>query len=223
MIRLAPRLLGPTAAERLAALQRRTEQLAERNRLARELHDSVGHALTATTLQAGAARAVFDRDPEFVRRALAAIEEVGRTAVDDLDRVLGVLRSGADHPIDGRTLEHLDRLIEDVRRGGVDLDARVRVSPIPDAVSREAFRIVQESLTNAAKHGAGAAELRVSTGPEEIVIEVVNPVAEAPARTGGGRGLAGIAERVRLLGGSVDAGPAGGRWRLVARIPVGRS
>jgi signal transduction histidine kinase len=142
--------------------------------------------------------------------------------VADLDRVLGVLRSGADYPIDGQTLEHLDRLIEDVRRGGVALDARVRVRPVPAAVSREAYRIVQESLTNAAKHGDGAAELRVSTGPKEILIEVVNPVAGTPARPGGGRGLAGIRERVRLLGGSVDAGPAGGRWRLVARIPVGR-
>jgi len=219
---MAPVLLGPSPAERIAAVEARERRLAERNRLARELHDSVGHALTATTLQAGAARAVFDRDPEFVRRALSAIEEVGRTAVDDLDRVLGVLRSGADHPIDGQTLEHLDRLIEDVRRGGVELDARVRVRPVPAAVSREAYRIVQESLTNAAKHGGGAAELRVSTGTEEILIEVVNPVAAAPARPGGGRGLAGIRERVRLLGGSVDAGPAGGRGRLVARIPVGR-
>jgi signal transduction histidine kinase len=219
---MAPVLLGPSPAERMAAVEARERRLAERNRLARELHDSVGHALTATTLQAGAARAVFDRDPEFVRRALAAIEEVGRTAVADLDRVLGVLRSGADHPIDGQTLEHLDRLIEDVRRGGVALDARVRVRPVPAAVSREAYRIVQESLTNAAKHGDGAAELRVSTGPKEILIEVVNPVAGTPARPGGGRGLAGIRERVRLLGGSVDAGPAGGRWRLVARIPVGR-
>ena len=93
---MAPVLLGPSPADRIAALEARERRLAERNRLARELHDSVGHALTATTLQAGAARAVFDSDPEFARRALAAIEEVGRTAMDDLDHVLGVLRDAGD-------------------------------------------------------------------------------------------------------------------------------
>ena len=94
---LAPVLLGPSPAERVAELERHAEQLAERNRLARELHDSVGHALTVATLQAAAARRVLDADPEFARSALTSIEEVGRTALDDLDHVLGLLRDESSH------------------------------------------------------------------------------------------------------------------------------
>jgi signal transduction histidine kinase len=203
----------------MAAVEARERRLAERNRLARELHDSVGHALTATTLQAGAARAVFDRDPEFARRALAAIEEVGRTAMDDLDRVLGVLRADQDDRLPGPTLAGLDRLIEDVRRGGVELTAEVQARPLPAAVSREAYRIVQESLTNAAKYGDGTAALRVVVA-DEVVIEVTNPVAGRARPGTGGRGLAGIRERIRLLGGTLTAGAEDGTWRVAVRIPV---
>ncbi|HEX5596494.1 MAG TPA: histidine kinase dimerization/phosphoacceptor domain-containing protein, partial [Micromonosporaceae bacterium] len=89
---MAPVLLGPSQTERIAALEAQASRLAERNRLARELHDSVGHALTVAILQAGAARELLDRDPQFVRRALQAIEETGRAAMDDLDYVLGALR-----------------------------------------------------------------------------------------------------------------------------------
>jgi len=89
---MAPTLLGPSPRERIAALERATGVLAERTRLARELHDSVGHALTVATVQAAAARRVLDDDPEFARRALHAIEDSGRAAMDDLDHVLGLLR-----------------------------------------------------------------------------------------------------------------------------------
>jgi signal transduction histidine kinase len=217
---MAPVLLGPSPAERIAAVEARERRLAERNRLARELHDSVGHALTATTLQAGAARAVFDRDPEFARRALEAIEEVGRTAMDDLDHVLGVLRSDDRDRLPERTLDDLDRLLADVRRGGIVLTADLQVRPVPTGVSREAYRIVQESLTNAAKHGDGAVALRLVVA-DDLVIDVTNPVPVPSARSGGGRGLAGMRERVRLLGGTFEAGPADGTWRVFIRIPVG--
>src|SRR5690606_9689276 len=90
---MAPVLLGPSAAERIAALEAEADRLAERNRLARELHDSIGHALTVTTLQAAAAGEMLDTDPEFVRRALRAVEETGRAAMADLDHVLGLLRA----------------------------------------------------------------------------------------------------------------------------------
>ncbi|WP_406037626.1 histidine kinase dimerization/phosphoacceptor domain-containing protein [Micromonospora sp. NBC_00898] len=116
---MAPVLLGPSQGERLAALEARATRLAERNRLARELHDSVGHALTVATLQAGAARELLDTDPEFARRALTAIEETSRHAMDDLDHVLGLLRetgSGARAPAGTapqRTLTELDRLVAD--------------------------------------------------------------------------------------------------------------
>jgi signal transduction histidine kinase len=208
---MAPVLLGPSPAQRLAAVEARERRLAERNRLARELHDSVGHALTATTLQAGAARAVFDTDPEFARRALAAIEEVGRAAMDDLDHVLGVLRE--DTPAVGRSGD-LDRLLQDI---GVDVEADIGATDL----SPDAFRIAQESLTNAAKHGSGRIIFRIAESADEVTIEVINPIAGARRRSGG-RGLAGMRERVRLLGGSLEAGPvepAGDTWRVLARLP----
>jgi signal transduction histidine kinase len=203
---MAPVLLGPAQADRLAALEAEERKLAERNRLARELHDSVGHALTAVTLQAGAARTVFENDPEFARRALATIEDLGRTALEELDAVLGLLRD-AEAP----TLDDVDRLLT----GRVDAEiASVTVAP---PISREAFRIVQESLTNAAKHGTGRTTLRI-TAPGDLVIEVVNPI-DRTSGTGGGRGLAGMRERVRLLGGELTAGASDGVWRVVARLP----
>lgn len=219
---MAPVLLGPSPAERIAAVEHRERQLAERNRLARDLHDSVGHALTAATLQAGAARAVFDSDPEFARRALAAIEDVGRAAMDDLDHALGVLRAlEEDDGRSRRTLADLDRLVADVRAGGVEVRTDVAPATVPPAVSREAFRIVQESLTNAAKHGTGTVHLRL-TATDDLTIEVTNPMPEQFPASRGGRGLAGMRERVRLLGGDLEAGPSGGAWRVHVRLPGAR-
>jgi signal transduction histidine kinase len=219
---MAPALLGPSPAERLATVEARERRLAERNRLARELHDSVGHALTAATLQAGAARRVFDGDPEFARRALGTIEELGRTAMDDLDHVLGVLRdAGEDGPERPRpTLAELDRLCADVRAAGVDLRAEIATADLPPAVSREAYRIVQEGLTNATRHGGdGPVTLRLTIGGD-VTIELTNALGELPT-SGGGRGIAGMRERVRLLGGRLDVGPDGGRWRVAAHLPLG--
>jgi signal transduction histidine kinase len=224
---MAPVLLGPSPAERLAAVEARERQLAERNRLARELHDSVGHALTAATLQAGAARRVFDSDPEFARRALAAFEEVGRTAMDDLDHVLGVLRD-ADSDADAGvrpppTAADLDRLCADARAAGADLRAEISGAELPPALSREAYRIVQEALTNATRHGAtGPMTLRLTVA-DEVTIELTNPLgAEAgTGSNGGGRGIAGMRERVTLLGGRLEVGPDGPTWRVSARLPLG--
>ncbi|WP_052311949.1 MULTISPECIES: sensor histidine kinase [unclassified Actinoplanes] len=198
---MAPILLGPSASER-------EHHLAERNRLARELHDSIGHALTAMTLQAGAARAVFDSDPEFARQALTAIEETGRAAAGELDAVLGLLRDEATGP----TLTDLDQLLT----GAVQ--ASVTVGELPVAVSREAYRIVQESLTNAARHGTGPVTLRIRQ-EGDLMITVTNRRGAGDARPGG-HGIAGMRERARLLGGRVTAGPDGENWRVTARLPV---
>ncbi|MEU7906767.1 histidine kinase [Actinoplanes sp. NPDC049118] len=228
---MAPVLLGESATELRAAAEARSRRLAERNRLARELHDSVGHALTVTTLQAGAARELFDADPEFARRALAAIEEAGRTAMDDLDYVLGVLRErererGPAGPLrPQRTLADLDRLRADARAGGlpVRLEVTGPVPAVPAAVSREGYRIVQEGLTNAARHaGRVPVTLRVDVAHGALAIEIVNPVAaEAPTGGGRGRGLDGMRERVGLLRGRLDVGRAGGTWRVAAWLPLG--
>ncbi|MEU9864373.1 histidine kinase [Streptomyces sp. NPDC047971] len=224
LARLAPRLLGPSPADRLAAAERRAAELAVRNRLARELHDSVGHALSAVTLQAGAARRVLDSDPEFVREALAAIEETTRRTVGELDSVLGLLRQGEDDgQLPGLPLDALDSLVSGAGPR-VELTVTGDLDRVPEAVSREAYRIVQEGLTNAARHAdGGRVTARLALRDDELEITMENPLpARAPvARPDGGRGLLGMAERARLLGGTSEAGPVDGAWRLAVRLPLG--
>jgi signal transduction histidine kinase len=214
---MAPVLLGPSAAERIAALEVAAGELAERNRLARELHDSVGHALTVTTLQAAAAQEVLDSDPEFVRRALRAVEETGRAAMADLDHVLGLLRESAPGTGAQRTLADLDRLVA----GTVSSTVAGDLAGVPAVISREGYRIVQESLTNAARHAAGQpVSLSLSVTGDALAIEATNPFpGEVPPREG--RGLTGMRERVALLGGRMTAGAEDGRWRISVRLPLG--
>src|SRR5690606_8471173 len=192
---MAPVLLGPSAAERIAALEAEADRLAERNRLARELHDSIGHALTVTTLQAAAAGEMLDTDPEFVRRALRAVEETGRAAMADLDHVLGLLR--ADEPRDARPRRppaDLARLLGEARAAGAEISAAGTgdVAAVPAVVSREGYRIVQESLTNAARHAGGQpVTLRVDVTAELLTLAVANRLPDPAPPSGGGRGLAG--------------------------------
>ncbi|MCS0600738.1 histidine kinase [Streptomyces sp. LP11] len=218
----ARRLLGPSAAERLAALEERTEQLLERTRIARELHDSIGHALTVAVVQAGAARAAGD--PAFTDRALEAVEETGRAALADLERVLGVLRE-SEHPASARpTLADAERLLESARASGAEVDARVTgpVAEVAGPVSREGYRILQEALTNVLRHaGAVPVRVRVAVAADALRLEVRNPLpAGAPGATRGS-GLRGIRERAALLGGSARTGPDGGEWQVRAELPLG--
>ncbi|WP_435242800.1 sensor histidine kinase [Streptomyces cucumeris] len=241
LARCAPGLLGAVPAERLAAAEARAARLASRNRLARELHDSVGHALSAVTLQASAARKVLDADPEFARQALAAIEETSRGAVGELDTVLGLLRDGGDGAAAATTpsptLADLDGLLDRTRAAGVsvELTAPGPLGALPAVVSREAYRIVQEGLSNALRHaGQVPVRLRIAwtadeadeDGPrKELEISMENPVdgTAREQRTGGGRGLRGIAERTALLRGVCAWGPDGVDdevWRLSVRLPL---
>ncbi|MEU0672049.1 histidine kinase [Streptomyces sp. NPDC006172] len=219
---VARRLLGPSAAERLAALEERTEQLLERNRIARELHDSIGHALTVAVVQAGAARAAGD--PEFTDRALGAIEETGRAALEDLERVLGVLRE-AERPVSGRpTLAEAGRLLESARTSGAKVDAEVTgaLEAVPGPVSREGYRILQESLTNVLRHaGAVPVRVRVDVAADVLTLEVRNPLTADIAGPGRGSGLRGIRERAALLGGHASTGPDAGDWQVRAELPLG--
>jgi signal transduction histidine kinase len=249
LARLAPRVLGPTPTERMAAqlaeAHAAERALAERNRLARELHDSVGHALTVTTLQAGAAARVLDTDPAFVAKALDAIAETGRTALADLDHVLGLLRAGDDSGDDRRhdsshdsghdsgtvadrgprpDLGDLDALVAGARSAGiaVELHRDGPAAAVPRAVSREAYRIVQEGLTNALRHAGPVPVLvRVAVAADAVELELTNPLGRGTGRRGGGRGLAGMRERVGVLRGVLCAGPDGDRWRVAARLPIG--
>ncbi|GLV73930.1 MULTISPECIES: sensor histidine kinase [Streptomyces] len=227
LARWAPVLLGPAPAERLAAAERRAARLASRNRLARELHDSVGHALSAVTLQASAARKVLDTDPEFAREALAAIEETTRDAVGELDSVLGLLREGEDRPAaaPSPTLRDLDGLLARTRAAGVtvELTAPDTLDRLPSVVSREAYRIVQEGLSNALRHaGRVPVRLRIAEDRKKVEITMENPVngAARARRPGGGRGLRGITERATLLRGTCAWDTVDGVWRLTVRLPV---
>ncbi|WP_326592514.1 sensor histidine kinase [Streptomyces sp. NBC_01294] len=221
---VAQRLLGPSAAERLTALEARTEQLLERTRIARELHDSIGHALTVAVVQAGAARAAGD--PEFTDRALCAIEETGRAALEDLERVLGVLRESKRPPSQGPTLAEADRLLESARASGAAVDAQLTgpLEKLPGPVTREGYRILQEALTNVLRHcGPVPVRVRVEMTAGRLDLEVTNPLPERSGVTlGGGSGLRGMRERAALLGGETETGPHEGGWRVHARLPLER-
>jgi signal transduction histidine kinase len=218
---LALRFLGPSAAERLAALEERTEQLLERTRIARELHDSIGHALTVAVVQAGAARAAGDA--AFTDRALEAIEETGRTALEDLERVLGILRE-SERPVSSRpTLADADRLLESARVSGAKVDAELTgaLDTVAGPVSREGYRILQESLTNVLRHaGAVPVRVRVSVGHDTLDLEVRNPLTAAIPGPGRGSGLRGIRERAALLGGRARTGPDDGDWQVHVELPL---
>ncbi|MET7737173.1 histidine kinase [Streptomyces sp. NPDC005402] len=218
---LALRLLGPSPADRLAAMEERTEQLLERTRIARELHDSIGHALTVAVVQAGAARAAGD--PAFTDRALDAIEETGRAALEDLERVLGILRE-SERPVSSRpTLTDAGRLLESARASGAKVDAELTgpVDTVPGPVSREGYRILQESLTNVLRHaGAVPVRVRIEVTGEALALEVRNPLTADVAGPGRGSGLRGIRERAALLGGHAHTGPDRGDWQVHAELPL---
>ncbi|WP_369167506.1 sensor histidine kinase [Streptomyces sp. R28] len=219
---VALRLLGPSPAERLAALEERTEQLLERTRIARELHDSIGHALTVAVVQAGAARAAGD--PAFTDRALDAIEETGRAALEDLERVLGVLRE-SERPVSSRpTLTDADRLLESARASGakVDVDMSGPLDTVPGPVSREGYRILQESLTNVLRHaGAVPVRIRIEVTDGTLGLQVRNPLTADIPGPGRGSGLRGIRERAALLGGRARTGPDAGDWQVHVELPLG--
>ncbi|MFC8126846.1 sensor histidine kinase [Streptomyces sp. NPDC057302] len=223
MATAARHLLGPSPKERLAALEERTEQLLERTRIARELHDSIGHALTVAVVQAGAARAAAD--PEFTDRALDAIEETGRAALEDLERVLRVLREDERPASQRPTLADADRLLESARASGAKVDTEVTgpLESVPGPVSREGYRMLQEALTNVLRH-SGPVPVRVRVAVLDAALEIdvrnaLTPGAEITTR--GGSGLRGIRERATLLGGRATTGPHEGEWQVHVQLPLG--
>ncbi len=220
----ARRLLSPSLSERLRVQRARTERVLERSRLAGELHDSIGHALTVTLLQAGAAREVAGHDPAFVDRALAAIEDSARHAAADLDRVLALLRETAPSPA-APVLSDVGRLVRSAEAAGARVDVRVdgALDTLPREVSGEAYRMVQEALTNALRH-AGPVPIRlcVRVDGRELRLVVENPVpVPVPAGPGAGSGVRGLRDRAAVLGGTALVGPAGEDWRVEVTLPVG--
>lgn len=226
----AEKLLNPTARQRALQLQRRTGVLEERTRLARELHDAVGHTITAATLQAGAAGHVFEDDPEFARRALSDIETSGRQALSELDRILGILRD--DEPVDREPppgLDEIDGLVDDARGAGLTIDWTLTGSPdiVPDEQGRALYRILQEALTNVMKH-AGPVETTVTLaiGADAVLVRVDNaapaePRSEQEPVPGSQRGLVGIEERVGAYGGRLEHHPTSeGGYQVEVVLPL---
>ncbi|MFG2000552.1 sensor histidine kinase [Spirillospora sp. NPDC048911] len=212
----AARAIREHEAERARADRRRVLS-EERARLARELHDAVGHAVTVMVTHAGAARLALGDDRAEIRASLGQIEEVGRTAMDDLDQVLGLLEDGEslDLPVSvGRLVAGLPAHL----RAGLTVDGDLE--DVTDPVGRAVHRVVQESLTNVVRHAsATTVRVRLSRTEEGIVIEVADD-GTATGPPAPGRGLNGMRERVQRLGGTFQAGPGpAGGWRVDARIP----
>ena len=213
-------------ADREAERERRLAVAEERARIARDLHDSAGHAINVIVVRAGAARMRHDEDPERSRAALEAIEEVARQTVAEIDQIVGTLRDRTEH---GDTpappgLASLQALVAHHSAAGLDVTVATAGLPRPlgAAVDVAAYRILQEALTNAARHGAGAARVELAFGDAALELTITNPVPNAgPRPTNGGHGLIGMRERASLLGGSLDTDRANGTFRLRADLPYG--
>jgi signal transduction histidine kinase len=226
-------ILGDGARRRREDALSEQERLArqavseERLRIARELHDVVAHSMSVIAVQAGTGRMVIDDDVEHARRALGAIEETSKRALDEMRRLLGVLR--ADTP-DGAalapvpTLDDLDRLVAYAVEGGTPVDVSVGGDrrKAPAGIELAAYRVLQEALTNVRRHAPGApARIHLAYEPAELVVIVENPLADGQPATGSaGHGLVGMRERVSLYGGTFEAGPhPDGTFKVSARIP----
>ena len=205
-------------AEHEANLRRAAAE--EQARIARELHDVIGHSVSVMTIQAAAAGDAFDSRPAQAREALRAIESTGREAMAELRRLLaGVQRDESFAPAPG--LENLDALVERVRSAGLAVELSAEPASLPPSVDLSAYRIVQEALTNTLKHArATTARVDVRQRNGALEIEVVDNGRGAVNVTPG-RGIIGMRERAALFGGDLTAGPGpGGGFAVRARIPV---
>lgn len=195
----------------------------ERARIARELHDAVGHAVNVIVLQAGAAR--LSKDPDKAREALISIEELGRNALVDLDHMLGLLDDAGAARSPAKGFGDVTAMIDDLRAAGADIEVDDTCDrPIGRHEGAAAYRIVQESLTNALKHAPDAhVEVSLSCVPGWLHVTVIDDGSGRHPRsaTSGGRGIVGMTERAKVLGGHLQAGPtAGGGFEIRAALPL---
>jgi len=210
-------------AEREAERERRLAAAEERTRIARDLHDSAGHAINVILVQAGAARLLQEQDLARSRAALETIEEVARDTLDEIDRLVQALRENGSAPgvEPPPGLAALETLAERYRASGLEVTVRLDGSrrPLAPGVDQAAYRILQEALTNAARHGRDSAVVEVDFGSRAVEITVTNEARFHAAVHGGGHGIVGMRERASLLGGSLDAGASAGLFRVRARLP----
>jgi signal transduction histidine kinase len=222
--------------ERAAQLAQEREErareavLEERARIARELHDVVAHSVSVMTVQAGAVRRLLLPGQQREREALETIETTGRQALNEMRRLLGILRQAEGADKDGPELapqpgiDALDRLVRQVRRSGMPVDLRIEghrydVTPTVDIA---VYRVVQEALTNALRHaGPAQAEVILRYAEDGLDLEVANDGKSNQNGDGSGHGLDGMRERVAFTGGTLEAGPReGGGFIVRAHIPL---
>jgi signal transduction histidine kinase len=219
----AHRLAADHEAEVAAALT------AERARIARELHDVVAHCVSVMVVQAGVSEALMERSPERAREPLQAVQETGQQAIAELSRMLGLLRGGAPDPANRLTpqpgVAQLPELVERLTGSGlaVQLASVGEVRSLPPGIDLTVFRIVQEALTNVLKHAGPGAKARVELRylPRSLEIEVTDDGLGTDDAAGTGHGLIGMAERVTVFGGSLQAGVlAGSGFRVFVTLPL---
>jgi signal transduction histidine kinase len=220
------------AKKRAAQAEREREERAraavteERARIARELHDVVGHSVSVMTVQASAVRRLLRPEQKREREALLIVERTGREALAEMRRMVGVLKRPEEGPAlaPQPSLEHVERLIEQAREAGLSVELRVEgdPQPLPAGVDLTAYRLVQEGLTNALKHArAERAQVVVCYGDGDLEVTVSDDGTGDGSGDGGGHGLIGMRERVAVFGGELEAGPrAEGGYRLRAKLPL---
>ncbi|NYJ02214.1 signal transduction histidine kinase [Nocardioides thalensis] len=221
-------------AERRREEETRARVADERVRIAREVHDTVAHAIAIVNVQAGVTAHVLDKRPDLARENLVAIEQTSSRALEEMRSILGMLRSGDDPRAPTPGLAEVDELVERAREAGLTVD-RQDTGPasvtVPSAVGAAAYRIVQEGLTNVIRHvGPTRVSVGVTTEAGELCVSVVDegpsgdapaPGAPDPGPPAPGHGIRGMRERCELLGGRLEAGPRAGRgFEVRARIPL---
>jgi signal transduction histidine kinase len=225
------RALAAEAEERAARAEQTKEEEArrrvdaERLRIAREVHDTVAHAIAVINVQAGVTAHVLDKRPQQARETLVTIEQTSARALGELRTTLGMLRDADDRRAPTPGLGQVEELVGMAREAGLDVKLEV-ASPareLPSATDQAAYRILQESITNAIRH-AGPARVTVSLtyGPDDLELRVADD-GRGPLATGAesGRGIVGMRERAALLGGELTAGPRpGGGFQVQASLPL---
>jgi signal transduction histidine kinase len=222
-------------AEREAERERELAAAEERTRIARDLHDSAGHAINVILVEAGAARLLRERDPERAEQALETIEEVAREQIGEIDRLVNALRA---EEAEDRAIEDCelpgdapkgpaagDALFDRMRASGLDLEVdwvtgRRQLGP---RVGRASYRILQEALTNALRHGTGSASVQIRHLEREVEFTIENPIANGGQPGPERFGLTGMRERVGLLGGDLEVGADNGQFRVRALLPYDRT
>ena len=200
----------------------------ERNRIARELHDVIGHSVSVMTVQASAVRRLMRADQAKERVALETVESTGREALAEMRRMVGVLRSpdGAPDLAPPPTLEQLERLVGKARQAGLEVDVRTEGTPVPlpPGLDLTAYRLLQEALTNTLKHAeARRADVRLAYRPDCLALSVRDDGRGPASGVAPGNGLLGMRERVSVYGGTLTAGAAeGGGFELSAELPLER-